>query len=334
MPTKIDLGRTMEDDMATLQTFIDERQMNWQIVRENLRLLKNEYQNYRDDFASCKRYRVLEPRRFLRCSTGLRKLYDQTPKCLDHINEFRRRASRTLSVCPYCGMPMARITLDHYLPRDIRAFPHLSILSSNLVPACDACQSSKGNSSPLLRRLVNKNERRRKTMRMRVKRTEIVRNSVNKRFESRFQRRVSRFLHPYFDDFVSDIIWKLNPSGNGDPLKTLKLVPVDIDPRKAALVRYQIDKLGLQARVNDEISRWVRFSVRVFQYKNVMTIADARTVAGLLLDAYWDKDLTPNGMACTFFRALREHTVVADAVIGLATAAIPTRTMRSRAVKL
>ncbi|CAH2904344.1 MAG: hypothetical protein PCALPYG88_7326 [uncultured Paraburkholderia sp.] len=334
MPTRIKIARTIDDDVTTLKTFVAERQDNWKIVRENLALLQNEYKNYLDDFANCKRYRILEPRRFSTCSARLRKLYDQTPNCLGHIGEFRRRANQMLSVCPYCGLPMARVTLDHYLPRYARGFPHLSILSCNLVPACDACQSKKGNASPVLRRLSYRSERRPKTLRVRGKRAEFKRTIVKMRPAPKFLRRVSRFLHPYFDDFIEDIVWKLDPISITEPLKTLTLVPVALDSKQASLVRYQIDRLGLQARFRDEVSRWVRFSVKIFRDNNITTVIEARAVAGILLESYRVRDLTPNGMACTFFRALREHTVVADAIIQLAAIAVPVKTVRSRAVEL
>ncbi|ASL47836.1 hypothetical protein bAD24_III10595 [Burkholderia sp. AD24] len=277
---------------------------------------------------------MLEPSLFSTCSANLRKLYDQTPNCLGHISEFRRRANQMLSVCPYCGLPMARVTLDHYLPRYARGFPHLSILSYNLVPACDACQSKKGNASPVLRRLSYRSEKRLKRLRVRRKRAEVKRTIVKKSPTPTFLRRVSRFLHPYFDDFIEDIVWKLNPISITEPLETLTLVPVALDPEKAALVRYQIDRLGLQARFRDEVSRWVRFSVKIFRFCKITTLIEARAMAGILMESYQVKDLTPNAVACTFFRALREHAVVADAVLQLAAITAPIKTVKSRAVHL
>jgi hypothetical protein len=163
---------------------------------------------------------------------------------------------------------------------------------------------------------------------------EFVRTGVKKHRESQFQRRVKRFLHPYFDAFLQETVWKPHPTDDTDPLESLALEPAVQDPRRAALVRYQIDKVGLQERFSHEVARWVRFSVRIFQSRKVSTIAEARIAAGILLDGYLEKDTTPNGMACTFFRALREHTVVADAVIQLAAVAVPTRTVKSRATQL
>jgi hypothetical protein len=47
----------------------------------------------------------------------------------------------TRPVCQYCGIGESSST-DHYLPKE--SFPEYSVLSSNLVPCCLACNSLKG----------------------------------------------------------------------------------------------------------------------------------------------------------------------------------------------
>ncbi len=44
----------------------------------------------------------------------------------------------SLAMCPFCSEAGRPTTLDHFLPKD--TYPEYSLLSANLVPACDACQ--------------------------------------------------------------------------------------------------------------------------------------------------------------------------------------------------
>jgi len=44
-------------------------------------------------------------------------------------------------ICPFCGLSQVA-TLDHYLPKS--KYPQFSVLPSNLVPACQDCNSGKG----------------------------------------------------------------------------------------------------------------------------------------------------------------------------------------------
>ncbi len=83
-----------------------------------------------------------------------------------------RRIRRTegLLSCPLCGSGTTG-SLDHLLPRAV--YPEFSIMRANLVPACAHCNSSsKGN-------------------------------------KHRGQSAPERFIHPYFDDFADDPIWRV-----------------------------------------------------------------------------------------------------------------------------
>ncbi|SOC28131.1 hypothetical protein [Thalassospira xiamenensis] len=81
-----------------------------------------------------------------------------------------KKIRRLLNSCPCCGELGTPGTLDHYLPKD--DYPHFSVIPANLVPMCDICQGEK------------------KTK---------VGNQQNPRF----------FIHPYFDNFLTDELVKL-----------------------------------------------------------------------------------------------------------------------------
>jgi len=82
--------------------------------------------------------------------------------------------SRKLKLCPSCGEDGTPNTLDHYLPKD--KYPEFSILSKNLFPMCDICQGKK--------LAKDKDEHGRRY-----------------------------FLHPYYDQFLSEQILYLSISG-------------------------------------------------------------------------------------------------------------------------
>lgn len=293
MPTRIIPTRKIADDLSALNDFVVGKQENWKTVNLHMSFFKEQYFGYLNDFSGMGKYRELRPDQDESDVKILNKLYDQKPKCLGYIAELRRKASRSLAVCPYCGLPAGKITLDHYLPKDANAFPHFSIFSFNLVPACVACQLKKGNSSP-----------------------------------------PERVLHPYFDKFVSRIVWRLVPRDFRDPIATLTLVPARKCPQEQKIVMDHIKKLGIQERFRNEIAHLVNFTVTAFRSGDVVTRDQARTKASDLLLSYMSKDLTPNSISCTFFRALRDYRSLADVVIGMARAAPPRRTIKSQGVSL
>lgn len=102
------------------------------------------------------------------------------------------RDGHGLAVCPSCGELGRPNTLDHYLPKD--GYPHLCILPANLTPMCDACQEEKGA-------------------------------KVGDGSATRY------FIHPYFDDFVSQRVLALEihppfdvPTFNFGPAPGLSVV--------------------------------------------------------------------------------------------------------------
>jgi hypothetical protein len=67
--------------------------------------------------------------------------YEHAPKKLnDEI--IKRRTKHELKDCPFCGMPLKPLTLDHFIPKS--KWPEYSIFPNNLVPQCRECAPIKG----------------------------------------------------------------------------------------------------------------------------------------------------------------------------------------------
>ena len=121
----------------------------------------------------------------------------------------RLRQNHGYQFCPSCGESGNPDTLDHYLPK--KKFPPFSVTLSNLTPMCGSCQRRKG---------------------------EEVGDDVHPKF----------FIHPYFDDFASDQLLKLeiNPPFQ-TPTFDLQVCSALPDAEKA-VVEQHVGKLELAVR--------------------------------------------------------------------------------------
>lgn len=124
----------------------------------------------------------------------------------------RIRLKGGLLSCPLCGSPTTG-HVDHLLPRS--PYAEFSILRANLVPACGHCNSAgKGN-------------------------------------KHRGDVQPERFIHPYFDQFAADPLWRvrINPpfeaaTFDAEPLPNLQ------DP-ELTIVRYHLKHvLGTQFKIS------------------------------------------------------------------------------------
>lgn len=68
--------------------------------------------------------------------------YSYPPKKLEEKVKERRNGHR-LKDCPYCGLPLKPLTLDHFIPKS--TWPDYAIYPNNLVPQCRRCAPIKGN---------------------------------------------------------------------------------------------------------------------------------------------------------------------------------------------
>lgn len=109
------------------------------------------------------------------------------------IDNFRNLSS--WDSCPYCGLRNP-VTLDHYLPRRIQDFPHLSYFSLNLVPSCSDCQFKKSTFVPAT--LAIRNLRGKKRFGSKQMLPRPASTQLGHRSRSRITN-CNRMIHPYFD---------------------------------------------------------------------------------------------------------------------------------------
>lgn len=115
-----------------------------------------------------------------------------------------RRPKKSLPSCPMCGSQCSR-SLDHALPR--RYFPEFSILRENLVPACTSC------------------------------------NSVQKGATYRGEKDPERFIHPYYDQWASDALWRVQFGPDLDALEFRPVALPDLSSEHRCIVDFHVKSL-------------------------------------------------------------------------------------------
>jgi len=310
--------------------------MNWKHVKRDLAQIRRQYLAYEAAFDKCAPYPALLPRSTR--AAALHNLYDQKPKCFAYIDELRTKANKTLAVCPYCGLP-GRLTLDHYLPRKVSAYPHFSAFSLNLVPACDACQSAKHAFFPDADRLARPARHHTPAQ---ARRSIALVNRVTaqragrrpQRFPQIRPRHTLRILHPKFDAFLKDEVWKLRAQDAAKPLRSLVLEPTSASGRRADLVGFHIKQLGLNDRSQKDVWHWLRYLARLLHEEKVGNLKTARAIIARQLASSEERDLTPNSIACAVIRAAHSDDAILNAVLDRANQLGPVRTVRSQGVVL
>lgn len=273
---QIKLPRTFQEDLASLRALRAKRLKASSTLRNCWKVIEQEYRDYE------LRYRqpvLLAKLKHLTAPSArlLNELYDRRIDCFGYIQRLRDSANKILQSCPYCGLP-GDLTLDHYLPRAVTLFPHLSVLSANLVPACMPCQTAKGEFYPGFS----------KARRLRVVPPVTLHKSVLERpARGAFSRRLARkarltgqprILHPYFDEIFSARMMRL-VDVNG-----LKVLAASNSVyRKYRLVSFHVDKLRLAERTAREINKTLDYLVASLQAHEVTTIEDAHRIANVAL---------------------------------------------------
>ncbi|OCL99589.1 hypothetical protein AAX29_00634 [Aliarcobacter thereius] len=142
MPTKIDIPNI--NDIQLLSTIIQER-----LSGSNA----NYFSNYQSNWLS--RYNeyitnsgnpenILDSNIATEHKNKFINLYEKKPNSIG-IEIIKPLNKHELSLCPFCSEAGKPNTLDHFLPKN--TYPEFSILSKNLVPACDACQKINAKGS-------------------------------------------------------------------------------------------------------------------------------------------------------------------------------------------
>lgn len=115
-----------------------------------------------------------------------------------------RRPTSPIPSCPMCGSQCSR-SLDHALPR--RIFPEFSILRENLVPACTSC------------------------------------NSVQKGTIYRGKKEPERFIHPYYDQWASGALWRVQFGSDLDALEFKPIALPDLSSEHRCIVDFHVKTL-------------------------------------------------------------------------------------------
>ncbi len=297
---RIKLPRTIESDLKALKSLSASRRSNTAGLSNCLNLLKREYIAYPNSyktptvFKDCQKSQPGEARL-------LNELYDRSVKQLAYVRKLRDSANTILQACPYCGLPGV-LTLDHYLPRAKKLFPHFSVLTANLVPACMDCQHAKGDFYPQRKGFKNRvilhrgpsgpsNQRR------------LLKFSFRSLPSGRVLRtEPERILHPYFDNIFSTRTLRLVTSGS---IKIL--APSKSSYARIRVVQFHLSRLKMVERTALEVKRCLDYLIGMFQGFGVQTVPEARRVAEVSLYAAYRK--TGHGGTVDI---LVRHSVVDD----------------------
>ncbi len=212
MPSKV--IKPIINDILLLDTIVDERQdgRNATFFTSYKPIWLDRYQEYIRNNGNPERINIssvdqIDGRKFI----GLYKDKPKSilPQIIEPLNNHK------LTHCPFCSEAGKPNTLDHFLPKT--DYPEYSILSNNLVPACDFCQRADAKGTKVL-------------------------NRHGKRF----------FLHPYYDidadkPLISLII--LSPYDKGYKYKLI--INKTLLPDLKRLIRRHMKELQIYQRFNE-----------------------------------------------------------------------------------
>lgn len=284
MPTKLELPQI--NDVALLPTFVLERQNgNNALYFTNYQLdWNNRYNEYITNQGNPENINIStvsqdDKGKFI-------NLYLSKPNSIkSEIDEPLN--NHNLSFCPFCSEAGRPNTLDHFLPKD--SYPEFSILSKNLVPACDYCQKRN------------------------VKGTKVF-NHNNKRL----------FLHPYYDipENIQLIKIKIKPPysiGHNYKLYVNENIR-DLNLKK--LTRRHIKTLHIDSRFRDYYSKeylrvkeLIRDSINVFesinqQQLNIQNVKD-------LVNTFYQKNrkISINYWDALIFKAFLDNDDILEFIL-------------------
>ncbi|MGU3345359.1 HNH endonuclease [Pseudomonas monsensis] len=279
MPTFIRVGRIPSDDLFSIKDFVKRRNKGWVVLSKQLRTLPALFDGYL--FAVNYPYQHASGRCLTKqAAIALNKLYDSKATCFSYIKEFRDKAGEALGCCPYCGLP-SNITLDHYLPRSVKAFPEYSVLSQNLVPACSSCQTnksdffSKKSTKHYVRQSVMKRSRisARHAPAKRVKPMMKIKK-INGR-STMLNMQPLRFIHPYFDDFILKPVMAVRLSDrHGEFTKVIAKGSLCRWERLA--LNFHISKLNISYRASHAVRRYKSAIISDFRLRGTSTVVEAK----------------------------------------------------------
>ena len=316
MPTYIERTRQASDDLKAISVFVHQEQKHWQTLRQQLRNLDVLFNNYLQAVEDPSQHQKL--RRYdEKAAIAFYSLYDSKAKCLAYVDEFRREATEKLGACPYCGLP-SNITLDHYLPRKLKAFPEFSVLSANLVPACTDCQGKKHDffaihkknhrltrgarfKSPSRFANVIEQHSRHATKHM----LQIKRNSASS----------LRLLHPYVDAFMMHSVLSVHPARQSNTFDVQ--ASGHLCRAKREHLNFHLEKLKVSARSSGTIGRCRNAIIRDLLSNKINFDRQSvqKELPRLLKSALERSSLAPNAIEPAYIISLMNHPSTLDELI-------------------
>lgn len=315
--------------LGAIKDLVSKRGKGWAALRNLTPFLKFCFSNYYSNFSKKYYFRKLKPAS--RDSAVLYSLYDSGRNGFKYIKRLRERGKARLGCCPYCGLP-GNITLDHYLPRDLKLFPHYSAYEMNLVPACFSCQIKKSNFSPDVTVKARLTALRADKLRVRALREKAKKYKVQKRVVSRFLKKAtvsgdanligfrnvrSRFIHPYYDDFLRKPVVFLSSTAeiNG----CWKIIVKNCSAREKELLNFHLREIDLESRALGKIEHFEEAVLSHFKRLGVRTYNDAfAALPGLLDDALKRGGGSKNYLEAVTIRSLSSNTSALNRLVDLA----------------
>ncbi|WP_062365464.1 HNH endonuclease [Variovorax paradoxus] len=288
MPSALKCKRTVEDDLHALGIYA--RTYNGRDKRARVGSARRAYRNLIEPFLNYVEFFQTPRRLFVSKLRGftdfLHDLYDSKAGPFNYIKDLRDYGR--FGACPYCGLPK-NITVDHYLPRTPKAFPHLSFLSLNLVPACSDCQGSKSNFYPgkLTRVTPAKASRTKSRLQLCSKEEARVKEARRSNAPPAPSLRIPgstplrpakagsvletrRLIHPYLDGFLRRSVFDVNLDWLRDrpEIRSFSWRP-QLTSAQRALVAFHLRKLKVKDRSGGIIKRRYKALAKAIAGKNL-----------------------------------------------------------------
>lgn len=337
MPSAIRCDRTPEEDLDALRLYASTfRGKDWRSRVQQAAIasihLERLFLNYRHLF---EKPRWLLPAKLRSISGFLHDLYKSKAAPFRYIDELRDY--ERFPACPYCGLPK-NITVDHYLPRKHQAFPHLSFLSLNLVPACSDCQGAKGSfypdkpASPVkasrrkwrLQRCENEKTRIEKARRANAPPAPSLRG-----FDATPLRpdkvigvqETRRIVHPYLDEFLNKGVFDVALAWSGGKPEIERILwKRHLTDAQRALVAFHMGKLKVKDRARGILRSKYRAFVKALAGKG---LSHTEVVERLRfrLDTVPEETRLANSIEAKYLEALLRDPAAIDLLV--AASAVP-----------
>lgn len=286
MPSALICERTAAQDLDALRQYANTyRGKDWEARVQHAKTASKHLERLFHDYARLfEKPRWLLQARLRGIASFLHDLYDSKAEPFRYIAELRDY--ERFGACPYCGLPK-NITVDHYLPRKHKAFPHLSFLSLNLVPACSDCQGSKGSFFPKKLATPAKAHRKMERLRLCEKEKASIKKARRAKMPPAPTLRVfkatplrprqtvgvletRRIIHPYLDEFLHGGVFDVDLAwSGGQPQIGQFLWKRHLTDAQRALVLFHVGKMKVKDRARGIVRRMHKAFEKTLAGKNL-----------------------------------------------------------------